>query len=408
MFYDAELRLLTDFFRRAGSSVNIVDPDKPVSQYLDEKTMSSGVINGEDLSAPLRNFLPDMQPETVYSVTDRLSLKYLYLILPDNDRGCLLSIGPYLEKEITEQEIMELTEALGLQPAQQKLLQSYYTSLPIISPESPIQHLLVLFYEKLWGVDGFNYATFSMEALSGFTSFRQKALSSEDASAQWNVDMIEKRYSSENAMMDAVRTGNLKKVDAHVGRITAAVFDKRLPDHLRTLKNYCIITNTLLRKAAEQGGVHPVYLDSVSSDFAAKIEQLVSPAACPAMIGSMARSYCRLVKNHSAKSYSPAVQKAMICVDADLSAPLSLRYLADELNINSSYLSSLFKKETGITVTTYIIRQRINYAKHLLENTRLQIQTVAQHCGLGDVHYFSKLFKKETGLTPREFRQSVQ
>ena len=59
MYYDAELRLLTDFFRRAGSSVNIVDPDKPVSQYLDEKTMSSGVINGEDLSAPLRNFLPD-------------------------------------------------------------------------------------------------------------------------------------------------------------------------------------------------------------------------------------------------------------------------------------------------------------------------------------------------------------
>jgi YesN/AraC family two-component response regulator len=220
--------------------------------------------------------------------------------------------------------------------------------------------------------------------------------------------MIEKRYAGENAMMDAVRTGNLKKVDTHVGRITAAVFDKRLPDHLRTLKNYCIITNTLLRKAAEQGGVHPVYLDSVSSDFAAKIEQISSPSACPAMIGSMARSYCRLVKNHSAKSYSPAVQKAMICVDTDLTAPLSLRYLADELNINSSYLSSLFKKETGLTVTAYIIRQRINYAKHLLENTRLQIQTVAQHCGLGDVHYFSKLFKKETGVTPREFRQSVQ
>ena len=177
MYYDTELRLLTDFFSRAGSSVNIVDPDKPVSQYLDEKTMSSGVINGEDLSAPLRNFLPDMQPETVYSVTDRLFLKYLYLILPDNDQGSLLSIGPYLEKEISEQVILELTESLGLQPAQQKLLQSYYTSLPIISPESPIQHLLVLFYEKLWGVDGFNYATFSMEAISGFTSFRQKVLS---------------------------------------------------------------------------------------------------------------------------------------------------------------------------------------------------------------------------------------
>ncbi len=408
MQYDAELNLLTDFFRRAGSSVNIVDPNEPVSKYVDEKTLSSGLVNEEQLTAPLRNFLPEISPDTVYSVTDQLFLKYLYLLLPGTEGTRLLSIGPYLEKEMTEQEILELTESLALQPSQQKLLQKYYTSLPIISPESPIQHLLTILYEKLWGKDGFTYATYNRDTLSDFTSFRQKALSSEEASTQWNVDMIEKRYASENALMDAVRTGNLKKVDAHVGRITAAVFDKRLPDHLRTLKNYCIITNTLLRKAAEQGGVHPVYLDSVSSDFAAKIEQMVSPAACPAMIGSIARSYCRLVKNHSAKSYSPAVQKAMICVDADLTAPLSLRYLADELNINSSYLSSLFKKETGVTVTTYIIRQRINYAKHLLENTRLQIQTIAQHCGLGDVHYFSKLFKKETGLTPREFRQSVQ
>ena len=287
-------------------------------------------------------------------------------------------------------------------------MQKYYSALPVITPDSHIHLLLTLFYELLWGQDGFTYASFNQDTLSDFTSFRQKVLSTEDATSQWDVEMIERRYAGENAMMDAVRTGNLKKVDTHIGHITAAVFDKRLPDHLRTLKNYCIITNTLLRKAAEQGGVHPVYLDSVSSDFAGKIEQISSTAACPSMIGSMARSYCRLVKIHSAKSYSPAVQKAMICVDTDLSAPLSLRYLADELNINSSYLSSLFKKETGITVTAYIIRQRINYAKHLLENTRLQIQTVAQHCGLGDVHYFSKLFKKETGLTPREFRQSVQ
>ncbi len=408
MSYDTELRMLTELFRRVGSSVNIIDPNGPVSQYLDEKSFLSTLTGEADLSTPLRDFLPDLQPETVYSVTDRLQLKYIYLLLPEDAQNSLLSIGPYLEKALTEQEILELTEAMSIPPSQQKFLQRYFASLPVISPESPMQHLLVIFYEKLWGPDGFTYATFSQEALSGFTSFRQQALASEEVTSQWNVDMIEKRYASENALMDAVRTGNLKKVDAHVGRITAAVFDKRLPDHLRTLKNYCIITNTLLRKAAEQGGVHPVYLDSVSSDFAAKIEQMVSPAACPAMIGSMARSYCRLVKNHSAKSYSPAVQKAMICVDADLSAPLSLRYLADELNINSSYLSSLFKKETGLTVTAYIIRQRINYAKHLLENTRLQIQTVAQYCGLGDVHYFSKLFKKETGMTPRDFRQSKQ
>ncbi len=408
MYYDSELRMLTDLFIRAGSSVNTVDPNGPMSQFIDNKLYIPDLVESDDLTQPLRSYLPELQPATVYSVTDRLDLQYIYLLMPDTEEEKLLVFGPYLEKEVSEQALLELTESMHIAPPQQKSLQRFYASLPVISPDGHLQMLLNIFYERLWGQEGFTYATYNRDNHTGFTSFRQNVLISEEATSQWNVDMIEKRYAGENSMMDAVRTGNLKKVDAHVGRITAAVFDKRLPDHLRTLKNYCIITNTLLRKAAEQGGVHPVYLDSVSSDFAAKIEQMASPAACPAMIGSMARSYCRLVKNHSAKSYSPAVQKAMICVDADLSAPLSLRYLADELNINSSYLSSLFKKETGMTVTAYIIRQRINYAKHLLENTRLQIQTVAQYCGLGDVHYFSKLFKKETGMTPRDFRQSVQ
>ena len=408
MHYDTELRLLTDLFKRAGSSVNTVDPDGPMTQFIENKLYIPDLVESDDLTKSLRSYLPDLHPSTVYAITDRLNLQYTYLLMPDTEEDKLLVFGPYLEKEVSEQALLELTESLNIAPSQQKFLQRYYASLPIIAPDGHLQILLNLFYERLWGAEGFTYATYNRDNHTDFTSFRQNALTSEEATSQWNVDMIEKRYASENALMDAVRTGNLKKVDAHVGRITAAVFDKRLPDHLRTLKNYCIITNTLLRKAAEQGGVHPVYLDSVSADFAAKIEQMASPAACPTMIGSMARSYCRLVKNHSAKSYSPAVQKAMICVDTDLAAPLSLRYLADELNINSSYLSSLFKKETGMTVTAYIIRQRINYAKHLLENTRLQIQTVAQYCGLGDVHYFSKLFKKETGMTPRDFRQSVQ
>ena len=53
------------------------------------------------------------------------------------------------------------------------------------------------------------------------------------------------------------------------------------------MKNYGIITNTLLRKAAEQGGVHPMYLDKVSSSFAVKIEQMTSPSSIKDMIGEI-------------------------------------------------------------------------------------------------------------------------
>ena len=44
----------------------------------------------------------------------------------------------------------------------------------------------------------------------------------------------------------------------------------------------------------------------------------------------------------------------------------------------------------------------------LLATTKLQIQTIAQHCGILDVHYFSKVFKKSVGVTPKQYRETQQ
>ena len=44
----------------------------------------------------------------------------------------------------------------------------------------------------------------------------------------------------------------------------------------------------------------------------------------------------------------------------------------------------------------------------LLRTTKLQIQTIAQHCGIMDVHYFSRIFKKVTGQTPKEYRAALK
>ena len=182
-------------------------------------------------------------------------------------------------------------------------------------------------------------------------------------------------------------------------------FESRTPDYLRNVKNYCIIMNTLLRKAAERGGVHPIYLDSVSSDFAKKIEQLTQLATVGEFMHEMLITYCRLVKNHSTIHYSSPVQKAIVKIDSDLTADLSLKTLAEYNNVSAGYFSGLFKSETGQTLTEFVNRRRIDTAKRLLKNTNLQIQTISQHCGVLDVNYFSKLFKKHTGKTPRQYRE---
>ena len=164
--------------------------------------------------------------------------------------------------------------------------------------------------------------------------------------------------------------------------------------------------NTLLRKAAENGGVHPIYLDSTSSSFARKIELLNSSYAVQGLMLEMFRTYCRLVNKHSMKNYSVPVQKAIILIDSDLTSDLSLSSIATKLNVSSGYLSALFKKETGQTLTEHVNNKRIKNAMLLLETTKLQVQTIAQYCGILDMQYFSKMFKKYTGTTPKKYRDS--
>jgi YesN/AraC family two-component response regulator len=186
------------------------------------------------------------------------------------------------------------------------------------------------------------------------------------------------------------------------------MFEKRIQDPVRNAKNYCIIMNTLLRKAAEHGGVHPVHIDKLSSKFAARIELVTDTKKVSEFMREMFSSYCRLVQKHSTRHYSPIVKKTVILFEADISAELSLATLAKQQGVSSGYLATVFKKETGKTVSEYVRDKRIEHAKYLLSMTHLQVQTVALHCGIMDVQYFSKIFKKQIGKTPKEYREDVR
>ena len=104
--------------------------------------------------------------------------------------------------------------------------------------------------------------------------------------------------------------------------------------------------------------------------------------------------------------YSSVVKKAIVVIEADLSSELSLSTLAAGQGISSGYLATIFKKETGKTVSEYVREKRIEHAKYLLGTTNLQIQTVALYCGIMDVQYFSKIFKTLVGQTPKAYRET--
>ena len=83
----------------------------------------------------------------------------------------------------------------------------------------------------------------------------------------------------------------------------------------------------------------------------------------------------------------------------------SLHQFAKDHHISMGYLSRLFKMETGITFSEYVLEIRMGRAKKLLEIERLSISEIGQQLGYEDSKYFSQIFKKWTGLTPSEYQK---
>lgn len=95
--------------------------------------------------------------------------------------------------------------------------------------------------------------------------------------------------------------------------------------------------------------------------------------------------------------------KAYVC--ENYGRNISLSDVSERLHINSSYFSSLFKKEEGITFSDYLISCRMDAAKKLLKTTNDSISEIGQAVGYEDVSYFSKMFKKAVGIRPKEYRK---
>lgn len=361
-----------------------------------------------DVETDYVGWIKNLKENTVYRITDDFCCCYIFMVLPDTEEKSVMVAGPYIKTEMTYQTLIELAEKNSVPSRMFTDIEKYFGNITCINDERYIATVCNSLAEIMWGGD--DKYTVEEKTLSENINIDFEpiaALKQKTDDPVLSVGILEERYAAENRMMQAVSQGNSHTVEQLFSNASNLVFEKRADDPLRNMKNYLIISNTLLRKAAENGFVHPYYIDSVSTDFARKIEQANTVSETSLLMREMAKKYCSLVKTHSMKKYSPFVQKIITTIDSDLTTDLSLKNFARMLNVNASYLSVLFKKETGKTLTEYVSQKRIEHAAYLLRTTKLQVQTVAQHCGIYDVNYFAKIFKKITGKTPKDYRNEI-
>lgn len=402
MRYEAALSFLENIGKKFHLQILTVTPGEEREQSID-LGLRSFLGRPDHYDRLVSDMVLHSERNTIYRLTDEFFCCYLYLRLPDTPRHTALIAGPYITFEMSHEQFTADVERIGVPPWLSRRVEEYYRNLPVLQDPSLLLNVFTAFGETVWE----NFVIAEVDRSIPLPSATNLPIPEENASQQLLMDMqiMQARYDSENELLRVVANGQVLRAERLLSGFIPSHFAQRTADPVRNIKNYCIIGNTLLRKAAEQGGVHPVYLDELSSAFAKRIENLGAVDAGEGLFSDMVRSYCRLVRKHTAQHYSPLVEKAVLFIDADLSRDLSLSAIAEDLNISAPYLSSVFRKETGKTVTEYVNEKRTAHAASLLRGSTLQVQTVAQYCGIPDVNYFSKIFKRYHGVTPREYRR---
>lgn len=118
--------------------------------------------------------------------------------------------------------------------------------------------------------------------------------------------------------------------------------------------------------------------------------------------------YERLLTERAARARlqteNPAVAQAIAYMDAHFAEQLTLAQVAEQVGLNPTYLSFVFKRDSGQNFSEYLLSCRLNAVKRGLRESTAPIKEVAAAAGFLDYRHFCKLFKKETDLRPADFR----
>lgn len=99
------------------------------------------------------------------------------------------------------------------------------------------------------------------------------------------------------------------------------------------------------------------------------------------------------------------VSKAQIFIRTNYAKNIRLEDVSSAVYLSANYFSSLFRKITGYTFSSYLAMKRIDAAKKLLCETTLPIKEIVYRVGFDDYNYFNRTFKKITGLPPAKYRK---
>lgn len=171
-------------------------------------------------------------------------------------------------------------------------------------------------------------------------------------------------------------------------------------------KKYLIVASiTMAARAAVTGGVSYETAMNQADFYIRKTDEADSTRELYEIHKNMLLHFTQMVSDHKlGKPASSIYYRVQNYIVSNLTEKITTEKIADELGLNRSYLSSQFKKETGMNLVDYISILKVDEAKRLLLTTDYSFVHISNTLCFSSQSYFQSVFKKYTGSTPKEFR----
>lgn len=219
-------------------------------------------------------------------------------------------------------------------------------------------------------------------------------------------------YDQEVREFSSIENGDLIQLEKSMQEDYDGSIGTLARDPVRNLKNLGIVLVTLASRYAIRGGLSPEISFSLSDTYIQQIEDCNDIARIKPLAQKAEFHYAEMVhdikenqKGISQKQKNPRINKCKDYIFSHLHDRITVEDLALEADCNPNYLSQLFKQCEGVSISHYILQEKINRAKNLLIYSDYSYIEIATYLGFSSQSHLGTQFKKYTGYTLRQFRE---
>ncbi len=212
-------------------------------------------------------------------------------------------------------------------------------------------------------------------------------------------------YSEEMGFYDLVRQGDVESLKERNPQLLVEGQGLLSENRERNAKYHFIIATAFITRFCIEGGMQKEDAYTLSDVFIRRMDILSDIDEIKSLHHEMVFTFADKMRNlRKTSASSTYIRSAIDYINSHLNEQIHLRDLSEYLGISDKYLSALFKKETGMTIVTYIEERQMENACQMLCYSDLTYAEIADSLAYCSQSYFSKIFKKHYGMTPMQYR----